>query len=354
MRQSAEILGMIRICAITGSRADYGPMRPLLKAMREAEDFELDVVAVEPHWRAGTVEEIRADGFTPQTDRLFCGPPDAAIVLGDRSEILWAAADVYNKNPAPLIHLYGGERTDGSRDDARRHAITKLADLHFVAAEPYRERVIQLGEDPARVFTVGALAVDTAMTVPKDAAGENQYWGRRPAILATYHPCGEPVDEMLAALDNFPDYAIALTGPNSDPGGPGIELAMRVWVKERVGRAHFTPSLGQHMYLLNLAKAAVVVGNSSSALIEAPALGTPAVNIGARQQGRLMAASVLSCGNTREAITAAIRAATSPAFGASIIGQHLPYGGGGVAQKIMDVLRATDFSALGIKRFRDL
>lgn len=340
---------MKRICAVTGSRADYGPMRPLLKALRDAPDFALDLLVIEPHFTQGTTDEILADGFNVYAPLVH--DADALLVLGDRSEILTVVAGAYNADPtAPIIHLYGGERTDGSRDDARRHAITKLSDLHFVAAEPYRGRVIQLGEDPARIFTVGALAVDAVMGVAQRKADWRE---PRRHILATFHPCDGDVAEMLTALDAL-KMPVVITAPNSDPGRENVHATIELWMTQTACRANYHWSVGQDAYLDLMRHAAVVVGNSSSALIEAPALGVPSVNIGTRQAGRLKADSVIDCECDRHEIARAIQVAISPGFRASVVGQHLPYGGGGVAQKIIDVLRATDFATLGTKRFRDL
>ena len=337
-----------------------------------------------------TVREIEADGFsvdaevdlaladdTPlavaeATGRAVAGVaralarlrPDCVVLLGDRYEMLAAAQAAFLLG-LPIAHLHGGEITEGAMDDSIRHAVTKLAHLHFAAAERYANRIVQMGEDPDRVFNVGALGVDAAMELQPIAEDElDRDLGvplRDPVLLVTYHPVtlrdgddGAAVDAMLAALDTVAEARIVVTGVNADPGRSAVARRMAAYAARYPARVTLHESLGQRRYLSVVRRAAAVVGNSSSGVIEAPALGTPTVNVGARQKGRLKAPSVIDCGEAANEIATAVARAIDPAFRRSIAGQHLPYGGGGTARKIAAVLRSADLSRLKYKTFHDL
>jgi UDP-hydrolysing UDP-N-acetyl-D-glucosamine 2-epimerase len=264
----------------------------------------------------------------------------------------------------PVAHIHGGETTEGAFDDAMRHAITKLAVLHFAAAEPYRQRIIQMGEAPERVFTVGAPGADAVANLSPlpdaDLARATGCALNDPILLVTYHPAtarrdsGTGIAALLAALDGFPDAALVFTGVNADPGGSEIAAAVRAWTGRRGGRTAIVESLGQAAYLSLMRRAAAVLGNSSSGIIEAPASGVPSVDIGDRQKGRLKASSVLACPEDAASIRAAITTAMSPAFRSSVAGQALPYGGGGAATRIVAVLRRIPSRTLAGKTFHDL
>lgn len=383
-----------RICIVTGSRAEYGLLVWLMRAVFDSPDLELQVVATAMHLETAfgyTVDLIRQDGFTVDVevpmqlssdapvaiaksaaigmggladayDRLR---PDLVVLLGDRFETL-VAAQTAALMRIPLAHIHGGETSEGAIDDAFRHAITKLSHLHFVAAEPYRRRVIQMGEAPERVFNVGAPGLDNlircklpdrhtlAARVGLDLA--------RPLFLVTYHPAtldeADPVasaEELLVALDRFPEAALLFTKANADSGGRAINQRLEAYVAGRVGRSVLAASLGQDLYLAALREAAVVIGNSSSGIIEAPAAGTPTVNLGIRQKGRLRAASIIDCDERCDSIEQAIRRAIDPAMRATIAADAPPYGrprdSAGAMVKIM---RTVELDGILRKTFRDL
>lgn len=381
-----------RVCVVTGSRADYGLLSVLLRQIKSDPAFALQIVATGAHLspRFGmTVREIEADGFTVDArveigveddtplaaaeaaGRAAAGvarelarlAPDLIVFLGDRYEIL-AAAQAALLLGVPIAHIHGGEITEGAMDDSIRHAITKMAALHFPAAEPYARRIIQMGEDPERVFTVGALGVEAALSLPALPADQlDRDLGlplRDPVLLVTYHPVtlrkggeGPAVDALLEALDEFPKARIVITGVNADPGHAAISARFSAYAANKPDRASVHESLGQRRYLSVMRRAAAVIGNSSSGIIEAPALGVPTVNIGDRQKGRLKAPSVIDCGETANGIADAVARAIAPQFHARIAGQAPPYGGGGTAAKIAAVLKGVDLSRLGAKRFHD-
>jgi UDP-hydrolysing UDP-N-acetyl-D-glucosamine 2-epimerase len=300
-------------------------------------------------------------GLADAFDRLR---PGVVVLLGDRYEIL-AAAQTSLLLGLPVAHIHGGELTEGAFDDSFRHAITKLAHLHFVACEDYARRVAQLGEDPARVHVVGALGIDALNDIPRlDRAALASELGlplRDPILVVTYHPetlgkqsPGKSSDTLCAALDRFPTATIVITGANADPGGATIDRRLQAYAARHPDRVRWFASLGQRRYFSILALAAAVVGNSSSALIEAPALKIATVNLGNRERGRPRAASVIDCEETEAAIAAAIAKALSPEFRAGLSATRSPYGEGGAAKRIAAVLRSIDPTTLGSKRFRDL
>ena len=381
------------ICVVTGSRAEYGILRPLLAALAAAPDFQLQLVVTGGHLSAHhgmTVREIEADGYAIAKAVPVLGngdsrldvanalaasvaglaaafaelAPDLVMVLGDRYEILGAAQAALILG-IPLAHLYGGEVTEGAWDEAIRHAITKMAHLHFTSADAYASRIVQMGENPRTVHAVGSLAVDTALALPtpdpdKLAADLGlPLWD--PTLLVTYHPVTcrlgseqVAVAALLDALDMVAGARIVITGANADAGGVAVMSALNAFAQSRRDRITIHSSLGQVRYLGVMRHSAVVVGNSSSALIEAPALGVPTVNIGDRQRGRLRAPSVIDCGETREEIAAALARALDDDFRRICQAQTLPYKCGDVAGAIVAVLRDTDFISLVRKPFFDL
>lgn len=380
-----------KIAVFTGTRAEYGLLYWLLHDIRASERLALQLIVSGMHLSpefGNTWQAIEADGFaidarvemllsadTPSgvvksmgvgllgfADALERLQPDILVVLGDRFEAL-AVAQAALVMRIPVAHLHGGEITEGAYDDAMRHAITKFASLHFVAAEPYRRRVIQMGEAPERVFNVGALGLDHLQRTPRlDTATLAASLGfplRPPYFLVTYHPAtlaDEPPEDsfraLLAALDRFPDMQVLLTYPNADNGGRALIRLLDEYAAAQPGRVHALPSLGQARYLGAAAGAAAVVGNSSSGLIEVPALGVPTVNIGNRQQGRLLAPSVLNCAPTAAAIEHALQQALSPDHIARSRVAETPYGRGDAAGQIVHVLETVELSPL--KRFHDL
>lgn len=381
-----------RVAVVTGSRADYGHLYWLLREIADDPALELQLIVTGMHLSprfGNTVDMIVADGFAVAArvesllegdggvvaakstgrgtiglaDAFECLAPDVAVVLGDRFEIL-AAATAALLMRIPLAHIHGGESTEGAVDDSIRHAITKMASLHFVAAEPYRRRVVQMGEDPDRVHLVGAPGLDalTRSTVPDRAEVEKALGlsiGGSPLFLVTYHPetaGGDDkagVDALLGALGEFPSAAVVFTGVNADPGHDAVARAIDAFAAERKGPTASRQSLGQTLYLGTMKQASAVIGNSSSGLIEAPALGVPTVNIGNRQGGRLRAASVIDCPPEPIAVATAIRRAIDPAFRASWPKPLSLYGQGGAARRIKDALKSVSIAAIARKTFAE-
>lgn len=383
-----------KIAVITGSRADYGHLRSLLGLIAEDPDCDLQVVACGQHLSPAfgeTWREIKADGFdvaarvdmglpdgddsrkavaeasgrgvTRMADALDDLCPDVVVVLGDRFEIMAAGLAAFLLG-IPLAHIHGGEVTEAAMDEGLRHALTKLAHLHFVAAPDYARRVIQMGEPPDRVFTTGAPGLDHALaaaTLDRKALSkelELDLGGR--FFLVTWHPVtlsDQGVAEtgaLLAALAAHPEAAILFTGVNSDPGNRAIMAAIEAFVAGDPDRRKAVKNLPQPVYLSALKQADVFVGNSSSGLIEAPALGTVSVNIGTRQKGRLKAGSVLDCPPDPQAIGAAMAMAMDPAQTRPLWDQPPPYGAGGASAEILRVLKTADLATLRVKPFHDL
>ncbi len=285
------------------------------------------------------------------------------MVLGDRFEILSAASAALIAR-IPLAHLHGGETTEGAFDEAIRHAITKMAHLHFVAADDYARRVVQLGEDPARVFVVGGLGLDNVRKLQLLGRAELEsaldFKLARRNLLITYHPVtldgaesSQHMAALLDALDTLRDTHLIFTMPNADSDGRALAEMVQDYVSKRP-HARVYKSLGQLRYLSSMQHVDGVVGNSSSGLIEAPALGKVTVNIGDRQRGRLKAASVIDSEPTREAIVAALGRMFSPEVQSEARTVRNPYGDGGAAARIVEVLRQFPLDDILKKRFYDL
>jgi len=289
--------------------------------------------------------------------------PDLVLVLGDRYEIFSAAAAATIAR-IPVAHLHGGETTEGAFDEALRHCITKMAQLHFVAAEAYRRRVIQLGEDPARVFLVGGLGIDNMLKLDLldraalEAALDFKLGPKN--LLVTFHPAtleqgaaAGQMDELLAALDTLQDTHLIFTMPNADTEGRALARQLEAYAAARPNARVYT-SLGQLRYLSAIAHVDAVVGNSSSGLAEVPSFRKATVNIGDRQKGRLKAQSVIDCAPDRESIKAALAKVYSADFQAGLSEVASPYGDGGASQKILHILENHDFSGSLKKTFHDL
>lgn len=380
-----------RICVVTGTRAEYGLLQGLLHKLRADPTIELQVIVTAAHLQSAfgmTVTEIEEDGMpiaarvplpldggTPlnaakalgqgldhMADALHILLPDVVVVLGDRIELLAVAASCLILG-IPLAHIHGGEITEGAIDDAVRHAITKMAHLHFAAAESYRDRILQMGEMPERVFVTGAPGLDNIDNldfIARDALERDLGIAlKEPLLIATCHPetasvsSEAPAVAMLEALAAFPEATIVFTKANADPGGDVINGKIERWVAGRPG-AHLFASLGMRRYLSLLRIASAVVGNSSSGIIEAPTLSIPTVNIGDRQKGRLRAISVIDCPADPRAIQSAIDRALSPAFLAEAKNAKSPYGRGGAADAIHRVLASCDPAHLLQKTFVDI
>jgi UDP-hydrolysing UDP-N-acetyl-D-glucosamine 2-epimerase len=381
-----------RICVITGSRADYGHLAPVMQAIAADPALRLQVIVCGAHLdrRFGdTWKTIKADGFVidakvqapldddsnlataavtgatvtgvaRELDRL---KPDIVVLLGDRYEIL-AAGVAALLMKVPIAHIHGGEVTEGAFDDAMRHALSKMASLHFAAAAPYKARLVQMGEDPERVIVTGAPGLDDVDTIkPADdaALAALGLTPAEPLLLVTYHPVtleGDSgktaLDHLLAAVAVYTDAAMVFTGVNSDPGHAVLKDTIAAFVAKDPKHRIAVDSLGRQRYLAVMKRAAAVIGNSSSGLIEAPALGVPTINVGDRQKGRLRAPSVIDCGSTESAIRAALLRALDPVFRAAAKHQRPPYGGGGAALRIVAALKDVSLMQLSTKRFHDI
>jgi GDP/UDP-N,N'-diacetylbacillosamine 2-epimerase (hydrolysing) len=381
-----------RICVVTGSRAEYGLLRWVMEGIRATPDLELQVVATGMHLSPEfglTVREIEADGFRidrkvemllsadtssavgksmglgliGMADALAGLEPDILLVLGDRFEIFAAAAAAVVAR-IPIAHLHGGERTEGAFDEALRHSITKMSHLHFVAAEEYRQRVVQLGEHPDRVFLVGGLGIDNIMKLelldrPALEAALAFELGPK-NLLVTFHPVtldnqtsAEQMAELLAALGALEDTHLIFTMPNADAEGRTLFGMIEAFVAGHP-RARAYTSLGQVRYLSCIRHVDAVVGNSSSGVAEAPSFRKATVNIGDRQRGRLKAESVVDCEPDRRSIGAALRRVYTPEFQAKLGTVRSPYGEGGASEKIVRVLREHPLDDLLKKTFHDL
>jgi UDP-hydrolysing UDP-N-acetyl-D-glucosamine 2-epimerase len=382
-----------RICVVTGTRADYGILQPLLREIQEDSRFSLQIVATGMHLSPEfglTYRAIEGDGFSVNrkieilmssdspvgmskavglgvlgfADALADMNPDIMVVLGDRFEIFSAVQAAFLAG-VPVAHIAGGELTEGAVDDVLRHCISKMSRYHFVAEEEYRSRVIQLGESPDSVFTVGHLGLDNigrvALMSRDEFAQSLEAAVTDPFLLTTFHPATAGTDDsqaalqaLLTALDDFPAYHILFTGPNADPGSRALAKIVERYVAQHPGRATLTTSLGQRRYLSAMKHCAAVIGNSSSGIVEAPAMGKPTVNIGGRQKGRLRAASVADCDATPAAISAALTRALSSEFRDEAVRIGTLHGAFDASKRIRYLLGELDLTRPWPKRFHDL
>jgi len=290
--------------------------------------------------------------------------PDILLVLGDRYEALGATVAGLLMR-VPIGHIHGGETTEGALDDSIRHAITKLSNLHFVATQQYEETVIQMGEDPEMVHLVGGLGVESALRCPRLSALElaeslGIEW-QQSSMLVTFHPVTTEkaeesvlqMRELLKALEFFEQSTILITRPNADEGHSGLNREIDGFVATHPNARAYS-SLGSQRYLSCMAKVDVVVGNSSSALLEAPAYHKPAVNIGNRQKGRIRAENVIDCPPLAGEIQDAIRTALSSEFTNKMQGIHNPFGDGKTSEKIARILCETNLKELKKKGFQKI
>lgn len=386
---------MRKICVITGTRAEFGLLSGLMRLIQQSEDTTLQVVATNMHLSeryGNTYREIEEAGFAidykvPMLDesgadnntatikamsRALAGfadaydalQPDLIVVLGDRFEILCAVEAALIKQ-IPVAHLHGGELTYGAYDDAIRHSITKMSHLHFTSTEEYRSRVIQLGEQPERVFNVGALGVENIKKIEiKDKAEVEKEIGFEigdRTLLVTYHPVtlsdSNPLDDIQAlfdALNEHSEYRVIFTMPNSDTGGQVIAEAIERYAAQHADRVMAYKSLGMRRYLSVMKYCAAVVGNSSSGILETPSFHIPTLNIGSRQDGRLAAASVYNCGTSKDAISAGLAHILSQEFRAQAVNATNPYEKEGTAQAIYDVISTYPLEGIIKKEFYNL
>ncbi|HOP50943.1 MAG TPA: UDP-N-acetylglucosamine 2-epimerase [Ignavibacteriales bacterium] len=382
---------MKTICVFTSSRADYGILKPLLKLLKKNNNFNLQLLVSGMHLvpqYGNTIEEIEQDNFdiSAKVDILLASntrssvaksigiglinysdileklKPDISIVLGDRFETFSFSIACHVLN-IPLVHIHGGEITEGAIDDGFRHSITKLSYLHFTSTEEYRQNVIQLGEEPFRVFNVGALAIDNIKNLVKLSREEfEKRLGiklKKYNFLITYHPVTLDKDlskiqfsSILKALDKFNDTLLIFTAANADPEGMKINDMIKDYTKNNTNKAIFIPSLGQFLYFNALNFVDVIIGNSSSGIIEAPSFKIPTINIGDRQKGRTKAISVIDSSYDTEEIYTKIKYALSDDFQKICKSCVNPYGDGNSAKKIINILENYSFDNIKKKFYK--
>jgi len=381
-----------KLCVITGSRAEYGLLRWVMQDIKDDPELELQVVVTGLHLSpefGQTYQAIEQDGFQIDrkvemltssdtaigvaksmglgligfADALNELRPDLIVVLGDRFEIFSAVSAALVAR-IPVAHLHGGETTEGAFDEAFRHSITKMSHLHFVAAENYRERVIQLGEQPDRVFLVGGLGIDSIERLQMldraalEASLDFKLGTKN--LLITFHPvtldkltATYQMAELLAVLHTLNDTQLIFTFPNADRDGRALIKQVEQFVAQHPNSRVYT-SLGQLRYLSCIAYVDGVVGNSSSGLMEVPHFRKGTINIGDRQKGRLQAASVINCNPGREDIYAALKQLYAPHFQASLHKVSNPYGEGGASKKVVNIIKHHPIEDITMKAFFDL
>ncbi len=384
---------MRKICFVTGTRAEYGLLSRLMRLVEDEDSTQLQIVATNMHLLpeyGETYREIESDGFSVDVkvpmrrlsddalgiitsmseEILGMGrayeelKPDMVILLGDRYEIL-VAAEVALIYRIPVVHIHGGEITEGAFDDAIRHAVTKMSALHFTSTEEYRMRVIQMGEHPDRVFNVGSLGVENIKSVKlmdKDELERSlDFRISDKTILVTYHPetlgdisVKDSIESLLSALESIQDLNIIFTMPNSDTGRDDIAESIKNYVEKHPGRARAFKSLGLIRYLSALHYVKAVVGNSSSGIIEVPSMGIPTLNIGDRQKGRIHGASVYDCGSDTASIVEGLRIVLSDKFRQVAETSANPYEKENTAENIFKVISSYPLDKLRHKSFYDI
>lgn len=381
-----------KIAIVTGSRAEYGLMYWLIKEIHDDADLELQLIITGMHLSPEfglTYNEIEKDGFyiDAKVDmKLSCDNvkeiiqsmgraisgfadayekllPDIIVVLGDRYEIL-VAVQTAMMMKIPVAHIHGGEITEGVLDESIRHAITKMAHIHFPVTEVYRKRIIQMGENPKNVYNFGAPGLDyirrTKLLNRTEIETALNFKLGKQSFLVTYHPVTidrenphRGLEVIFKVLDHYPKAKVIFTKSNADEGGLRICRLVDEYVEKHPERMCAFISLGIMKYLSLAKQVDVVIGNSSSGLIEIPWVGTPTVNMGDRQKGRLLASSVIGCDETEEAVTSAIDKALSSDFRRTLSDIRSPYGDGNASYKIKEFLKSCSLNVLN-KTFFDI
>tara|TARA_R110002051_G_scaffold73135_1_gene132656 strand:+ start:27037 stop:28212 length:1176 start_codon:yes stop_codon:yes gene_type:complete len=383
---------MRNIAVVTGTRAEYGLLKPLISAISDDKSFNLQLLVTGMHLMpefGNTYLQVEKDGFsidakiedglkgdTALDISMAVGKatigfaqaynelnPEMIVVLGDRSEIL-AAVTAAVINNIPVAHIHGGETTEGAYDEFIRHAITKMSHVHFASCEVYRKRIIQMGEHPSTVFNVGAIGIDSIKNLQllNKQSFEESISKKldKKAVLITFHPvtmenstAEEQFNELLSALDEMKDTTLIFTKPNSDKGGKTIIEMIDSYVACNMEKAISFTSLGQLRYLSALKHVDFVIGNSSSGILEVPYFYIPTINIGDRQKGRVAPKSVIHCEPNAHEISLAILKTTNKNFLDDIKHQELLFGNGEATNKIMSQLIKFDNQNLK-KSFFDL
>lgn len=385
---------MKKVCIVTGTRAEYGLLKPVIDRVYRSDELELHLAVTGMHLSTEfglTYREIEEDGYPIGSkvemllgsdthvgitksmgvamigfaDCFAVHKPDIVIILGDRYEML-AAALAAMVAGIPIAHIHGGELTEGVMDDAIRHSITKMSQLHFTTMEEYRKRVVQLGEPPETVYNVGSLGVENIKTVPllqrEELENMLAFPFEFPLIMVTYHPVTlekitveKQFKELLSVIDRHKEFSVIFTKANADPDGRIINEMIDGYVERNSGRCKGYTSLGQKKYLSVLQYCDAVVGNSSSGIIEVPSFGIPTVNIGDRQRGRGHSESVIDCGNDRMQIEKALLRALSPEFRKKAANAKNPYEGEKPSEKIVQIIGKALCDGIEVrKRFFDI
>ena len=386
---------MRKICVVTGTRAEYGLLSRLMRMIKDSQDTHLQVIATNMHLSpkyGNTYQEIEKDGFTIDckipiidenaednavttvksmatalsgfADAYNTLKPDLVVVLGDRYEIL-AAATAALIERIPIAHLYGGEVTEGAYDDAIRHSITKMSQLHFASTEVYRQRIIQMGEQPDHVFYIGAVGVENVKRLPLKSKNEIEkeidFTIDNNTILVTYHPvtlgnrtAKDDIDDFIAVLEERKDLRVIFTMPNSDTGSIFIVEAVNGFVERNSDRAKAFKSLGVVRYLSVMKQVAAVVGNSSSGIVEVPSFGIPTLNIGDRQKGRIQSESTYNCMPDKDSVLKGLDMVLSKDFRELASKAHNPYEKANTAEEIFNVISTYPIEQLNQKHFYDI
>ncbi len=383
----------MKICVATGTRAEYGLLKPLIEKINADSYFTLQLLVTGAHLSPEfglTYQQIESDGYKIDAkiemllssdiaegitksmglgmigfaDALKQLQPDLLVILGDRYEML-AMASTALIFRIPIAHIHGGEVTEGAYDDAIRHSITKMSALHFTSTESYRNRVIQLGENPERVFNVGAIGLDNfkslSLLSKKELEQELNIRFKKYNYLVGFHPetlsdqsVEKQFNELLQAIDNQPDSFFVFTKANADTNGRIINRMMEKYVQRNPEKAALFASLGSLRYLSIMKQVTAIVGNSSSGIVEAPSANTVTINIGDRQKGRIQANSTLNCKTNQQEIEDAFNKARSEELQQIAANVINPYGQGNASSQIFDVLTATDVQLFRTKSFYDI
>ena len=384
---------MRKIAIFTGTRAEYGLLYWIIKGVHESSQAELQLLVGGMHLSPEfgyTVNQIEQDGF-PIAERmefllssdspvgltksmglalisasevLQRQQPDLLVLLGDRFEAL-AVAQAAMVARVPVAHLHGGETTEGAIDEAFRHAITKMSHLHFTSTEAYRQRVIQLGENPENVFNFGAPGIDSIIRLSllnreelSDATSIKQ---DAPFFLVTYHPvtltsdgATSSLSNLLAVLDKYPEHQLIITYPNADTHGRKLIELLEDYKSHNPERVQLVHSLGQLRYLSAMKFCDAVIGNSSSGLIETPTFGVPTLNIGDRQKGRIFGNTVINCSDSENEIESGMKQIMNPEFRKECQKSLNPYGQGNSSERILEAIVSHPLDKLLKKTFFDL
>lgn len=380
-----------KVCVVTATRAEYGFFKPLMAHIKNSEKLELQIIATGTHLEEKygyTLNEILNDGYNPDTCvKIICDDsrlgiistmanatkkvgeaieklaPDMVILLGDRYET-FAVASACVILGIPIAHISGGDVTYGAYDDMFRHCITKMSYLHFTSCEAYRQRVIQLGENPERVFSVGSLSVENILNIPLLSKEEIEKYlscSLENTLLATFHPTTmegssqkEQFQALLNAIEEQTRYKVLFTKPNADTNREELNTVLEDFGGKYPEKIKVVESLGILRYLSTMKYCAGVIGNSSSGILEAPSLKKGTINIGNRQKGRICAESVINCPANKDEILNALNTLASEDFQQNLLTVISPYEGENTAKTICEKIEFFLSKDLDTKLFHDL